>query len=262
MREFQRQSALVPENIVSKFVTRVWENPLVSEKTLLHRASGYERMKDLSSQLGISAGSFIGIPVGSTIWVPDGESDFDFVVITDDKKLRRILIDNQIIVHDCHRVDIHDVTVFNGFGGYSYGSAIQLMFTPDEYIFGNRSLAQSVRVSIVQDPNFEKQWNGWVKDLFTIFYLGWPSDVNNHKISATGENRDRKKRFEYQLEMRAQQTRDPEAWKRGFLKAMNSIAFPDPSTFEQAMLNTSGRLNLDQRYKAQMVDEKDQQLAA
>jgi len=248
------------------FVTRIWNHPLVDENTREHRKLAVTKLDDLLQEFGIDQSTYFTVPVGSLIWAVDEKSDFDyqlvFITRQDQNHADMLFRENSERARAAlarERINIvanYPCSVSGFLEDSSYYS--NFLFTPDEYIGGNKILAIKTRLKAVKnmiDKRYTKyDWENVVESRFDIFFRKW-DDLTLHltrlyKTEKSDPQRNRSKRISDRLALRAQQSNDPEKYKTVFEKARKELNFPDFQTYSQAIIESSGALSLSTKYSA------------
>src|ERR1700733_11725361 len=76
------ETEVTPESVVdthalNRFVTRIWEHPLVTDFTRQKRTEAFSAADNIA---GSERGMLL-VPVGSSIWVSGEHSDVDFILL-------------------------------------------------------------------------------------------------------------------------------------------------------------------------------------
>lgn len=264
MELIESEDQYSPREKVGRFITRVWNHPLVDEKTLTHRNLARERLATVLNKFDIDKNDYFTVPVGSLIWATDDESDFDYQLVFESKEKlsqalnklnqRRAEFDQELSSNKIHIIQ----------GNFIYKSlyinpemCASLLFTPDNFIGGNVALAASTRLQAVQTLMSNEQpaetWEKVVQPRFFFFFSHW--DDLEHPLSQkykrqTSKSRSRSKRIEARLEQRANQTKYPKRYKEVFMKAKNAITLPEVDVYASAIQKTKGELTIIERYSA------------
>lgn len=247
-----REASVDPLVTVRKFVTRVWEHPLVTDTTRIARANGKAKVSRLMEQHGIAQDRYFALPVGNAEWIARKESDHDTIVFTSDQdaadKIRAIPSANTGLV-DIITADsilrlphIHENWPYN------------VLYIPDDYIVGNIDLARHVRRYLTdsRDSETRHRFQLYAPGLFRTFFRDWKANEWYENSNSLTSNK-RSERFDKALEVRSQQTHVPAVWKRVFLKNLALMESPDFSTYSAAMKISNGALALSERWRAQGI---------
>ena len=257
-------------NEVRQFVTRVWEHPLVDETTRRHREQAKQKLSDILQKYGIGCGTFITVPVGSLIWAAGEQSDFDYQLVFRSRESSENAYDifkknRPYLQEELKKERVHIVANFPCSADYYIENAAHcanFFFTPDEYIGGDVNLAKELRLKAVQmverDNYSQKDWESVVGSRFDIFFRKW-DDLSVHlswryKSEKEDVKRDRTRRIEERLKLRANQTHKPKSYIATFDRSRNEMKIPNLETYSQAIKNTSGSLTLVQRFEAVGID--------
>jgi len=275
-----RQSYLTQ---VRKFVTRVWEHPLVTESIREHRRNSIILIESALEIWGINKGDYIALPVGSALWAVNRDSDFDCVIFTKDEQTK---IDVYMAKKDlwmyrnCNVIGVFKEDDIENPEHYIDSmlrcSAFGLLFVPDDYIAGSSDvLAPRMRIALLSylrtnDPKGEL-WEK-VKEHFNFYYRNWAENRPPYDRNQDGSLKNRQQRIGPLLEHRSRSltkqerkegARDKgekeekknraELWKEKFQDALNSFKIPDFNTYYQAMGERAGQVRIHERYKARGI---------
>lgn len=230
---------------VRKFVTNIWNNPLVDEKTLAFREQSRAKLVKFFQDNNISFEDFIAIPYGSILWTIDDESDADYMLIVrsferaiDLRPYNNFLNENKLSVHTAADID-YLINLPD------YKTLLSLIITPDEYLIGNTHLAAELRktgVNNALDP-FRRDFAEARMDItFQTGYQNW-RDLDHMRPETTRQaHRLRQSRYNAALNKRAAQTHAPERWKAAFEKALHDTWLPDLQVFADCFNFTEGQL--------------------
>lgn len=238
----ERKTKAVPASVtaVERFVTRVWEHPLVDEATRQHRLRGRLRFNEWIKNTGVDKDNCIAFPVGSFVWITNEESDYDLILITNPAFHRWLHQDSQAAyaLRGLHFIDILKYRIID-MSRWSHFS--RLLLTPDEYVFGNTDIARKLRLSSLRD--LRGYGKCLIDEMFNIHYRYWDrsNDYGGGK---------RRRRFDANLEIRARQSRCPARWKEAFLDARKQLQVPTFEQFQEALTYTGGALHINPRYAA------------
>ncbi len=232
-----------PVQEVQKFVTRMWEHPLLDQKTIQHRQRGKDALATLFSANNLSDLPYVGVPVGSEIWIVDQNSDFDFIVFTPHGYKLYAEIGN-LIQSVGNNTVVHIINAFDSVlkdGKPLWGDYISILLTPDEYVLGDAELARQLRHSLVDKLEREQKADAlW--SLATDYgnsFRSWPHSTEKRRI-----------RFEKQLRARSERSSKPHKWQRYFQEAAIALELPPFAVYRDAIRQTNGALHLNPRYKA------------
>ncbi|SRR5258708_1164264 len=260
-----------PKEDVERFVTRVWEHPLVDDITRKRREEGKRAFSTVLQERGLNQANYIGIPVGGIVWLATENSDVDFIPIAKDKEAADALeaVRKKEISHrygagkDILSISKEgeipcDIEIFFGDSNKpiptaeainedTLSSFEKLLFTPNEYIAGEEELADTLRLALINNAYAKQQLEIGLSWGF-YNYVHWKDNIN----IKLGENpRKREERFSDALENRAQQSHSPGAYKKKFNESLELIKPPSFSVFQQALQETNGNLSINQRFAAQ-----------
>lgn len=264
---------------VEKFVTRIWEHPLVDQRTQEYREKGIPAIEGLMMRKGIKPEDFIAIPYGSVRWSvkssKEGKgtkepSDFDVFLIFRDEETESLAVRTYggLLFRDCRfsfggSRTLTEIETHKDLSPFMPGNVTQLevnlLLTPDDYIAGNLELARQLRVNAVKyfkdnfylEFFFEKDFKNWpdvpMHNLDDIGYVNLetkPSHWYRHRVKG------RRERFFSRLSERSKASHDPEAYIKSFIKSYRAINPPNFSTFRDGILSSGGSLSIDSRYSA------------
>ncbi len=256
------------EGEVRQFVTRVWEHPLVDEVTRRHREHAKQKLSDILQKYGFDKESFITVPVGSLVWATDERSDYDYQLIfrtSEDSENAFAIFKNKRLWEVLKREKVEIVANFPCSANYyieSMAHCANFFFTPDEYIGGNIDLARELRLKAVQRMNQDnyrqEDWEFVVGSRFDIFFRKW-DDLSVHlswqyKDKKEDTKRDRARRIEKGLKLRASQTHRPQSYIAKFKRLRDEMRIPSLETYSRAIKNTGGSLNLVRKFEATGID--------
>jgi hypothetical protein len=264
-----REYATPPSEQVGKFVTRIWEHPLVDQETRNHRELAKAKLVNILSDFGVDTNSFITIPVGSLIWATDSQSDYDYQLVFGTKEQHRQALDTLKPREKefFERLKQEKAKVIPNFPVYADDfvdppKCANFLFTPDEYIGGNIQLARDLRKKAVErmkyDDYTQSDWEFVVGSRFEIFFTKW-DDLSLHlswqyKDKKDDAKRDRTRRIEERLKLKSQQSHNPSLYMKRFNEARQSMHIPDLRTYSEAINSSSGALHISPKYAAIGID--------
>src|SRR5260221_13438975 len=94
--EAEQQAALQE---VEKFITRIWEHPLLDEQTRQHRQHGKEVLTKFMYDYGSASSypdKYFGVPFGSTRMITEKGSDYDFDLYVTQEHQRALMYSSTI----------------------------------------------------------------------------------------------------------------------------------------------------------------------
>lgn len=238
-----------PLTEIEKFVTRMWEHPLVDERMRKHRTQGTEFLEKIVDVHGLSDSRWIGIPVGSTLWVVNPESDHDFALVIPNDHPKGFMD----IYYDYSHENSHNKTKKLPIDIVRIGSESDLLriastekyallFTPDEYIAGDLNLAHSLRLRIVDKMSRENKFPDDMSDWLEWYVKKWPQ---------LGDKREG--RYKAALKERAWQSNDPFGWRRVFEDNVANLKLPSFEDYASAIKQRNGALNINPRFVAKGI---------
>lgn len=182
---------------VEKFLTLLWEHPLVDMQTRDYRTRGIEGTEKLVASLGINSDDYVAVPYGSIRWsvkspVESKEtakpSDFDIYLIIKNEQVYKEIwkVNGEVLFEDCV-LQFQSALTLDDIKNHTQQVAItpeemNFLLTPDEYVIGNLDLARQVRIGAINSsniyPNTDRAWNNKKGYLHTVFYKdfkNWPA---------------------------------------------------------------------------------------
>ncbi len=262
MTELQTPAEIItPHNTLAKFVTRIWEHPLLTAQT---RRKREEALSLVDSRYKDQEGILL-VPVGSSIWISGDNSDVDFMVLHQpdkEQELREVenaLKDNRID-HDGLKPMLHFAGQHSLKGKFNFESDINslalLFLTPDEYITGDHEWLKELRKKSLILQNYDGSESEYIHDNFEDeFYSSiveglkrvreWPSRKFANEYSTHFP------RFLDALFDRAHRTRNPKKFTNLFYRNLSRLSPPDFRTIDAEIQSSHGEIHIDQRYIAQ-----------
>lgn len=287
MTELSPQIESSSVQAVEKFITRVWEHPLLDGKTRQHRQNALAALPPFMENHNIDASEYIGIPYGSFLWITDQESDFDFDIIKfdqlshpDDKFTKaeiaaRKNTDSKLHLFDIKGIDEDSPDLFLNNSKLLFF----LLLTPDEYLLGNIEKAHELRLKaidqIAAEPNnVNLYWDqqlpegesaGMIQTIFEAYFKGWSQHTFTTRVGLiAGEKKGRDKtrasyekrkaRFEQNLAERSAQAYNPQ-WSKHFLQAFQEISVPPFSVYAEALRQTGGAIHINSKFAADTIEK-------
>lgn len=252
---------------VGRFVTRIFEHPLVDEQTRKHRETAVNKLEKFAETYGIDKSNFFTIPVGSLIWATNKESDFEYIMIFDSQESFAAAMSafNAGGEDEFYQKAKEEKIHILGSSGFlvedlvPHDNYFDYLFTPDEYIGGNIDLARKARLGIINYIDSkgwdEERWQRRMGVQFDVGIRNW--DKNDvpmaFRYRAMTLHKDRTSRINERLEKRALLTSNPEEYKLAFSKARENINVPDFKTYKDAILATNGEVHIFPKYVAQGI---------
>lgn len=256
------ESLHVPERAavtVSRFITRVWEHPLLTDRTREFRKKSLSAIALNMETHGFESDEYIALPVGSFLWGVDDASDIDYMVLhTDprgDKRDRRHFYEKLKSAEEQPIGELHLVRALPRgalISDRNLQMAAALLLTPDEYLLDHAQGAGVLRLQIMdvfsQDP--EVLWTN-VREHFDYRFRNWALTdvlVNHERVDWK-----RGSRYFELLGMRGSQTktcavRGEDVWGDAFQRAKRKFTVPSFYTYQHALIQTEGSLNIDPRF--------------
>lgn len=261
----KKESGPTPMRQVQEFVTKVWNHPLVDEKTRAHRLKARTKLEQYLDTKQVPQSDYFSVPVGSLLWNTTDSSDYDYVLCLKDKELWEKLYGQHIERGGTSNHSIIGANVLTKQGidipsgpEYLTGNMENdafflqcLLFTPDELISGNLPLAQKLRLALVEyylanGPSEERQT--LLEQYFQI-RVNWEKQMKHSELKNM-EPTIRRQRFDRLLHERAmiatrsKPERDLEDYKKAFTRARENMHVPSIQTYLEAMRQSGGALSL------------------
>lgn len=265
------------EKTPSQFLSQIYGNERLEtdEAKEFHRVTLPEGIKRWAEANNLTEEEYFVIPVGSAHTLPDSKSDLDLVVIlnTEDesiededdygkvnmasadigekgkvpigimwadkssafRKLRKERGPSSVRTHtDILRVPL----------------AADLLFTPDELIYGNKELAQKMRLEALEyleecTGDINDTWENGVVKNFKKHILGWHEKVDGNKPFY----RNRGRRLNSLLERERKRLNERkeglgDKWKQAFKEYIETVEVPSFSTFKKSLVASNGELSI------------------
>ncbi|MCL4363998.1 hypothetical protein M1328_02040 [Patescibacteria group bacterium] len=263
LQSVEKISVFPPIYQIRKFVTTIWEHPLVDETTRKHRQLAVKKLTSYLQENGIDPKTFFTIPVGSLVWNTDSDSDFDYLLIVDnDDNLNKI---EKIVGGEENKTRLKKakIEIMKNYPdtAESYIDApyicFSLFFTPDEYIGGNVEMARKTRLEAIKRftdiGGTEETWDFHMNLDFDSFFRHWEETTVRDKILFKTEKESRHERIRYKLEERANQTHNPKSYREVFLRNREYIKIPHLNDYQNAIISSKGMLNLSLRHIAKGI---------
>lgn len=270
---------------VEKFLTTVWQHPLLDQKTIDHRQQALTALPPFMERFSIDPSEYIGIPYGSFLWITDEASDNDYQIINferfsgpgkfnDAEIYARKNPENKIHLSDMRGIDKDDPQLF-----LNHSHALgYLLFTPDEYLLGNVGKARELRLKVIDqlladssslDLNWAGQTStdtkyGTMQTFFDTYFKGWAQHQFTTRVGLMAGDEGRKRRedafkkrsarLDHNLAERSAAVFDPE-YKEHFMQAFAQLTIPSFSVYAEALRQEGGALHLNPRFAAQTIEE-------
>jgi hypothetical protein len=230
---------------ISRFVTELWEHPLVDQDTKKHRDDFARTSASFFEKYDINPEDAVIIPVGSTLGIATNHSDFDCIMVFQDGvEIPEKLQPNVAVREEVEKVQVvGSIMTESDVMEYSMGNAQTMVFliTPDDYIFGNKDLAARMRIKVAKestDQQIVDYLEKNVKDRFDVDRL-------------TNQRDKRVRRMDKNLELRSNQAKMPgETYKTAFKEAVRGFKPPNMSIFRKGLECSEGKLTIDSSYVA------------
>ena len=247
---------------LNKFVTRVWEHPLVTDFTRQKRAEAFSAADRIA---GDERGILL-VPVGSSIWISGQNSDVDFMLLhspnVSEDKINQVgtALDENQQAQDPNKpvlqyAGIHQLGDIFNFQN-DMDSLALLFLTPDEYISGDHDLLKQLRLRALNQANYDEPARSH-RYFANWFQSGVGQQLRNIKEWPvryfSNPHDDHYPRYMEALQDRAAKSALPRRWMQKFHQGMTNLY---PPSFEdmQAGVNASGgRIHLEENYRAQGI---------
>ncbi len=252
------------KNVLNKFVTRMWEHPLLTDETRNKRETALTYLREKFPNLQ----EIILIPVGSSVWITDDESDVDFVLIHTPKANRNEIHTIDTVMEnsreDANVPSLHMVSHQEFSDILNYESELKNLanafFTPDEYCVGDLNLLKEIRIRTLDLNSYSpKPYSD--EDLFEVYLphtlklnfierISWPikrfsSSMGTHYP-----------RFMNALMKRAFASHFPERYPVAFHESMTNLWKLKYEEIVYALQQNAGEIHIDVRYKAKSLESK------
>gem|GEM_PF-4438318 len=240
-RQIAQQELSGPPLILEEFVTKLWNHPLLTQTTEVHRKKLRVAFEKVIQDNHLDSTKYFAIPVGSAMWIATNESDLDIRIYALTDEDRRQFFNTR---YTKEKIEIKDFGIKKGVDyTYTKRQLIPLLFTPDEYIMGNIAFAQSVRSLLVAQMALEAdRWNKEIDEYFNNRIKGWVDG----KVDAELEQADkRQQRVADVIEQKAREAGvSLQTYKDYFVNWFNDLESPSLSVFSEALQNSNGELKL------------------
>jgi hypothetical protein len=230
---------------VRKFVTNIWNNPLLDRKTVEFRDRAREKLIEFFKRSDIKLEGIIAIPYGSMLWDIDDKSDADFKLVLE-KGISLANMDIDFLGENNLSISSPIPTPLYLIDGHDIATLLNLIITPDAYLVGNIKLAREIRKTALNNikekyilPDFAQEI---MNAEFEIFYKNWKDLDHTRTVTAKESSRARQPRFERKLDQRANQTYTPQKWKGAYKRALDNMHLPDMQTLIDCFNETNGQL--------------------
>lgn len=267
---------------LERFVTLINEHPLLDNETIRWRQIAINRLKEVWedpncwSIIPCGFEQVVGILVGGCRWIANtqlpNQSDFDMLMFFashehaydffEKAMPRRDAIKRITGLHFLLSSDIDIAKLVEN------GQAAHFIVTPDCYIAGNPSIAQSVRLQIAQyikqlpDVKRKKLWDDKKSPIqreFDTNYRFWglkpPPIEKGHRKENENKFRQRNQRFMKQIDLRYHGNSH---LIKAFMVSLKNFPFISSAVFCQAMEANDGKLTINPTYFAQGVGKRKQ----
>lgn len=271
----EREEEVVAEKTPSEFLTQLYGNThLVTEGSKQYYSEILPKtMAEWSKIHNFTEDDYIAIPVGSARTLPDSKSDVDLVVILnteneDPQKLNDFSeLDELYSVENKMELSAHTLKAYKSSElsplmkssplqnekGKFFHIGMQLVsalyLTPDELIFGNKRLAQKMRLEAINNVEnglvSEAIWKSSIDDYFKKYFIDWSKQEHEYK----GEERSRGGRFKalidsIKINLNAKQENLGEKWENRLHKLLKGMQVPSFSSFREGLRASEGRLSV------------------
>jgi hypothetical protein len=246
---------------LSQFMKDVWMHPLVNDQTLRHRKLGGDTFIAFLQNHNLDPDAYAYIPVGSTVWITTPESDYDFVLLAKNEIARRAF---ENLVHskpeDFEPLNMQASVSLDKLNSTSlkemYANTtrfhfLSLLFTPDEYIGGNVSLAQQTRLPVLRefmwasiyDPVYQlPEEQRAIHNYFSQYYSYWAFSWEGLQYT---KQQVREERLDAAIrELAIQRDIDPTIMTKLFHQYLFNMPPPKFFTIQEALLASQGAVSM------------------
>lgn len=269
------EEEVVEEKTPSEFLTQLYGNThLVTEGSKQYYTEILPKtVAEWSKIHNFTEDDYIAIPVGSARTLPDSDSDVDLVVILntenddsekqkDDSEIEKLYsiedeknLSTQILraYKSSELQTLMKKSPLQNDDGSIFHIGMQLVsalyLTPDELIFGNKKLAQKMRLEAINNVEkglvSEAIWKSSIDDYFKKYFIDWSKQEHEYK----GEERSRGGRFKalidsVKINLNAKQENLGEKWENRFHKLLEGMQVPSFSSFREGLRASEGRLSV------------------
>lgn len=245
----EQQHALMT---VRKFVTQIWNHPLVSDDLRKHRTYGklvFEELLEIKNK----PKGFCALPIGSSVWAVDSESDHDYV------SFRKNGLED---LFQTAELSSRNLALLNKITDYFLTSKhwiefIDLLFVPDDFIVGDIPFARDLRlklVDLIKLKGSDILWPTVIKH-FNMYYKDW-INVANYRTTRVGfktPGRTRRERYDTLLKQRATQSKANEKYRDTFERAKSRFTPPSFDNYKKAMNLSNGMLMINPTFNSTSI---------
>ena len=248
---------------IRKFVTRIWENPLIDEATRKTRRDGLNKANDIIRNLNVSDSDYAGFLVGGLRWGESQGGDIDILFYVPKNTLESNFIRYQgkvgltLMNQDVDPVRVispkkEPLTEIKPAEAFAY---LNFLTTPDEYVIGSKTLAKAARLEAVRlaekNPKFweevGRQFTGWF-----INYFRAPDITQDDQSPVYKSAKNRLEKVMPRIEKRARRSKISD-YQEAFIKSLDNFKLPSLETFKLGLEATGGELRMIETYKAQGI---------
>ena len=258
----------------SQFLSKIYGNQRLAtpEAKEFHKTTLPEGIKVWADKNGLKEEDYIAIPIGSARTLPNNQSDIDIVIIlnTEDEpkeeenNYARIFNFTRMKNHQertlVHIVSAEKSSVFKRITG-QYKDKIprifgemnadyfvaDLLITPDDMIYGNKELAQKLRLEAINyienHNNIDQYWKNGIERYFRRNILNW------YNCDDANKSEYRKERFDTLLEavrerLNKQNDGLGDKWEKSLREYLKNIKFPSFNIFKTNLESDNGKLSI------------------
>lgn len=234
-----------PRATLDQFTKRLWMHPLVSEETLAFRKECIDVITEAFELHKVNPKYCFAIPTGSFATIPTKHSDRDIFLmhtIPDNLRERQQLRDG---IYELETQALDGLSVMNVLPIESLMLPVRInaipviLWTPDEYIAGNKELAIDTRRRLAQmflKPESESRWGKHVVSVYDTFYRDW-------RKLPTGQGK-REARFQNALETHPIDERWRPTWEKVVIHRTENLVLPPREIYLSAIIANNGALAL------------------
>lgn len=273
MGELTEQELQSTEETPSQFLSQLYGNQhLITEESKQYYSEtlpkGIEEWAKLNN---FTEEDYIAIPIGSARTLPNKDSDIDLIVILNTEKEKPEDIGNYLKINKLYKpyeekgLNLQVLSAYKSSelkilkekfsfvsgekqGGLAGSQLISALFlTPDELIYGNKKLAQKMRLEAVdfieKRTLYDKYWKNGIEDSFKKYILNWPKQGSESKEVS------RESRFNAIVES-AKKDLDSkkeglgEKWEIAFKDLLKNLKVPSFPTYRDALRADNGKLSI------------------
>lgn len=239
---------------IRKFVTRVWENPLIDEPTRKMRHDGLQKAAGIIRNESFSDQDYAGFLVGGLRYGEGDYTDIDVLFYTTNPALKKSLTRYQGMtagillqrgIDPIRIVDPRETSPeIRPLEALAY---LSFLTTPDEYVIGNLDKAKSARMAVVDLVNGFPKWWIEMERQFQGSFINYFRGLSTYSASDR-----RMKKVLPLIEKRAKLSKIPD-YSTAFIKALDKFKLSSFETFKLGLEATDGELKMIEAYRAQGI---------